>query len=80
MMANGQPCPSTHGGSGYPPATIVSPDGKLRCPFCGTEMNPLLWRQGQAHYINENMGAPPRTPPRMGYLARIGAAILGRDP
>jgi len=66
MMANGQPCPSTHGGSGYPAQTVVAPDGKLYCPFCGTEMNPYLWQQGQADYVNVNMGVPPKQPPRRG--------------
>jgi hypothetical protein len=54
-MANGQPCPSTHGGSGYHPQTRVSPDGKLYCPLCGTEMDPTLFLRGQARYIP---GAP----------------------
>jgi hypothetical protein len=74
---NGGHCPSTHGGSGYPPQTVVSPDGKLQCPFCGIEMNPALWRRGQAHYIDENMGAPSkRTPQRTGFLGWLS----GRRP
>lgn len=64
MMAIGQPCPSTHGGSGYPPQTVVAPDGKLYCPFCGTEMDPRFYREGQARYIDRNMGIPdPPRPP-----------------
>ncbi len=61
-------CPSTHGQSGYPPQTLVSPDGKLRCPFCKVEMDPTFYRQGMATYIP---GSPKPPPPRRTLLQRL---------
>jgi hypothetical protein len=61
-------CPSTHGGSGYPPATRVAPDGKLYCPFCGVEMDPRPFQSGQATYIPQ---APQPPPPRRKLIQRL---------
>jgi len=75
-------CPSTHGASGYPPQTVIAPDGTLPCPLCGVVMDPATWMRGDAHYIDENMGAPKPEPAQQGgfwnWMAGIGAAILGR--
>jgi hypothetical protein len=59
-MITANNCPSTHGGSGYPPTTRVAPDGKLYCPFCGVEMNPFIYNTGHATYIS---GAPKQKLP-----------------
>ena len=78
ILSDPKTCPSTHGGDGYPPQTVVAPDGELHCPFCGVVMDRTFYDRGQATYVDINTyGEDVHHPPRkLGLLARL----FGRRP
>ncbi|MBF6555537.1 MAG: hypothetical protein IVW52_05095 [Acidimicrobiales bacterium] len=70
MMVNGQPCPSTHGGSGYPMGAVREADGSMHCQFCGAEM------QVRPEFFGRHV-EDLTVPPRRRFFRRFAERLRG---